>query len=194
MRFFLLLLLPFFINAQLSDPAYEDFTEIESLEPYTESKSFYVVDLNMVASGPGMATLSWDAHKSLTRFMVELYDGATGELFHRKMYTSKSIQIPASAGAVVMPLYHKTHGKAKSTNLRASTAKAHQIQRKEFERMMKQIQDPNDGIYGTSPKKEIAWKWIFRGIGLIALLIGLIAKFAGNKAEFKDYDRRDRMR
>ncbi|MBF4985110.1 hypothetical protein FNJ87_12455, partial [Nonlabens mediterrranea] len=40
--------------------------------------------------------------------------------------------------------------------------------------------------------KEIPWRWILRGIGLLALVVGLIAKFAGNKAEFKDYDRRNR--
>lgn len=192
MHFIFILLFPTIIFAQLSDPAYQDFTEIESLDPFTLSKSFYVVKLKMKRSDPGMATLSWEAHPSITKFMVELYDGSTKELFHRKMYTSTSIQVPASANAVVMPIYNKTHGKPQSTNLQVSIAKTTEIQRKEFEKMMKNFQDQGDNKNENSEKKEIPWRWIFRGIGLIALTIGLIAKFTGSNSEFKDYERRDR--
>lgn len=189
----LLLVLTFlssvFILAQNSDPAYADFKEIDDTE-FKDSPSFYVVDLKMVDAEPGMATASWDAHKSLTKFLVELYDPTTNELFHRKVYRGKSISIPASAKLTVSPIHLNLKGKPKSTTLSASKYVANAKQRKEFEKALKELQNQNS--HNNSTSSEIPWRWIIRGIGLIALIVGLIAKFAGKKDDFKDYDRRGR--
>ncbi|EAS20329.1 hypothetical protein BBFL7_01213 [Flavobacteria bacterium BBFL7] len=188
MRFLLLiLLLVSNLNyAQDNDPAYVDFLEIDDTE-FKDSPSFYVVDLKMTASDPGMALASWDAHKSLTKFLVELYDPTTNKLFHRKVYRDKSISIPASAKLVVSPIHLNLKGKSKTTTLSQSNYQHKREQRKNMEKLLKEMQEQD---YQSS--KEIPWRWILRGIGLLALVVGLIAKFAGNKAEFKDYDRRNR--
>ncbi len=188
-----IILLLFFVStftiAQDTDPAYEDFLEIDDTE-YKDSPSFYVVDLKMISSDPGMATASWDAHKSLTKFLVELYDPTNNTLFHRKIYRDKSIEIPASAKLVVSPIHLNLKGKSKTTTLSQSNYKLQIEQRKNMEKLLKQMQEQDNRNHQSS--KEIPWRWIFRGIGLLALVIGLIARFAGNKAEFKDYDRRNR--
>ncbi|MBF4983489.1 hypothetical protein FNJ87_03785 [Nonlabens mediterrranea] len=191
MRFLLLiLLLVSNLNyAQDNDPAYVDFLEIDDTE-FKDSPSFYVVDLKMTASDPGMALASWDAHKSLTKFLVELYDPTTNKLFHRKVYRDKSISIPASAKLVVSPIHLNLKGKSKTTTLSQSNYQHKREQRKNMEKLLKEMQEQD--YQNNQSSKEIPWRWILRGIGLLALVVGLIAKFAGNKAEFKDYDRRNR--
>ncbi len=180
--------------AQDSDPAYADFKEIDNTE-FKDSPSFYVVDLKMIASEPGMATASWDAHKSLTKFLVELHDPTTNELFHRKIYRDKSISIPASARLTVSPIHLNLKGKPKSTTLSASTYKTKAQQRKDFEKALKQLQNQNDfnNYDTTSNSSDFPWRWVLRGVGLLALLIGIISRFAGKQEnDFKDYDRRNR--
>ncbi|MGJ8683595.1 MAG: hypothetical protein ACSHWW_03165 [Nonlabens sp.] len=183
-----------FTIAQDSDPAYADFKEIDDTE-FKDQPSFYVVDLKMTASDPGMATASWEAHKSLTKFLVELYDPTTNVMFHRKIYREKTIQIPASARVTIAPIHLNMKGKPKSTTLSLSNYATQAEQRKNIEQLMKQMeQQQNYGnSYNNSSSSEIPWRWILRGIGLLALVIGLIAKFAGKSDnEFKDYDRRNR--
>lgn len=190
----LTLLSSVFIFAQDSDPAYADFKEIDNTE-FKDSPSFYVVDLKMIASEPGMATASWDAHKSLTKFLIELHDPTTNELFHRKIYRDKSISIPASAKLTVSPIHLNLKGKPKSTTLSASTAKVNASQRKDFEKALKQLQSQNDynNYDRSSSSSDFPWRWVLRGIGLLALLIGIISRFAGKQEnDFKDYDRRNR--
>lgn len=189
---FLILLFIFSITisvAQNSDPAYADFLEIDDTE-YKDSPSFYVVDLKMTASNPGMATASWDAHKSLTKFLVELYDPTNNELFHRKIYRDKTIIIPASSKLVVSPIHLNLKGKSKTTTLSQSLYKIQAEQRKNMEKILRQMQEQD--LQNSTSSKEIPWRWILRGIGLLALIIGLIARYSGNKEEFKDYDRRNR--
>jgi len=191
-HFIIFLLITNLSTGQDSDPAYADFKEMETTE-YKDSPSFYVVDLKMAASEPGMATASWDAHKSLTKFLVELYDPTTNKMFHRKVYREKSISIPASARLTVSPIHLNMRGKPKSTTLSESTYKVETAQRKSLEKAMKELQNQNLNRNNSSSSKEIPWRWIIRGIGLLALVIGLISKFAGNdKSDFKDYDRRNR--
>ncbi len=182
--------------AQDSDPAYIDFQEIDNTE-FKDSPSFYVVDLKMITSEPGMATASWDAHKSLTKFLVELYDPTTSELFHRKIYREKSIAVPASAKLVVSPIHLNMKGKSKTTTLSQSNYKVQADQRKMMDQLLKQMEQQNNygNNYGnSSASNDIPWRWIIRGIGLLALVIGLIAKLANKGAnnDFKDYDRRNR--
>lgn len=176
--------------AQDSDPAYADFKEIED-STYKDSPSFYVVDLKMIATDPGMATATWDAHKSLTKFLVELYDPTTNVLFHRKVYREKSISIPASAMLVVSPIHLNLKGKSKSTTLSQTSHRTQAQQRKSMQQLLENMQLQETERRNTA-SKEIPWSWILRGIGLLALVIGLIAKFAGKKEEFKDYDRRNK--
>lgn len=185
----LLFLVSTFTFAQDSDPAYADFLEVDDTE-YKDSPSFYVVDLRMTASDPGMAIASWDAHKSLTKFLVELYDPTNNTLFHRKVYRDKSIEIPASAKLVVSPIHLNLKGKPKTSTLAQTNYKSEIEQRKNMEKLLKQMQEQDNRNHQSS--KEIPWRWIFRGIGLLALVVGLIARFAGDKEEFKDYDRRKR--
>ena len=190
--YFLIVLKSTVSIAQDSDPAYAAFKEIETTE-YKDSPSYYVVNLTMVATDPGMATASWEAHKSLTKFLVELYDPTTNKMFHRKVYREKSISIPASATIKVFPIHLNTQGKPKTTSVAQSRYKVEAKRRKEFEIAMKQLQNQDFNNNNSYASRDIPWRWIFRGIGLLALIIGLIAKFAGkNKSDFKDYDRRNR--
>ena len=58
---------------------------------------------------------------------------------------------------------------------------------------MQEQQDYGNNYSNSSSSSSFPWRWVIRGIGILALVIGLIAKFAGNSDnEFKDYDRRNR--
>ncbi|WP_124979426.1 hypothetical protein [Nonlabens xiamenensis] len=118
-------------QATAQDP-YAGYREVDTIS-FPMSDRFYVKRLRAEDTDqPNQVKVSWVAHKSIKKFLVEIRDSSVSELFYRQIQRKDFIIGPANAHYTIMPLSNNLLGKPKTVIHRPLTAAqlAQQVTRK----------------------------------------------------------------